>query len=88
MSVPDAPWQAKIALLAFSQVMLTMGQYFLYKQEAGPYFTLAGMVIQAAQGGLAAFGPRMYSAASKAVAGVLPGKQRADDDGEKAGKAP
>ena len=40
------------------------------------------MVIQAAQGGLAAFGPRMYSAASKAVAGVLPGKQRADDDAQ------
>lgn len=79
MSVPDAPWQAKIALLVISQGVLAWGQYFLYKQEAGPYFTLAGMVIQAAQGGLAAFGPRMYAAASKAVAGVLPGKQRAED---------
>lgn len=82
MSVQDAPWQAKIALLAFSQVMLTLGQYFLYAQQAGPYFTLAGMVIQAAQGGLAAFGPRMYQAASKAVAGVLPGKQRAEEEGK------
>jgi hypothetical protein len=79
VSIQDAPWHAKITLLAFSQLMLSLGQYFLYKQEAGPYFTLAAMVIQAAQGGLAAFGPRMYSAASKAVAGVLPGKQRAEE---------
>lgn len=76
MSIPGAPWQAKVASIFFSQLMLGGAQYLLYLQEAGPNYTVAAMCIQAAQGAIAAYGLTAYQAASKAVKGLLPGKTK------------
>jgi hypothetical protein len=75
MSIPGAPWYSKVLTLFFSQLALLAGQYILYKQGAGPNYTLAGMGLQAAQGAASAFGLSAYGVYAAAVKKVMPSKK-------------
>jgi hypothetical protein len=72
VSIPNAPWQAKVGLIALSQILLTFGQYILWQINAGPAWNLAAMAFQAAQGGLVAYGPSIYGRVGAAVKKAQP----------------
>ncbi len=81
MSITGAPWQARLAGIFFSQLALAGAQVLLYLQGAGPNYTIAGMLIQAAQGAAVAFGLSAYRAAANAIKSVLPNKGTPPADG-------